>query len=129
MKYNIFILLAAATVLAGCSKWMDAEPIQVDPYLPNEVAKDDAYYEALRAWKKSDHAVSFGWYSEWGEGSVNTGNMLCALPDSMDIVALWDNADEHKLTPKKREDLRRAQEVKGLRVVVTSFVWKIGGYI
>ena len=67
MKYNIFILLAAATVLAGCSKWMDAEPIQVDPYLPNEVAKDDAYYEALRAWKKSDHAVSFGWYSEWGE--------------------------------------------------------------
>ena len=126
MKYNIYILLAAATVLAGCSKWMDAEPIQVDPYLPNEVAKDDAYYEALRAWKKSDHAVSFGWYSEWGEGSVNTGNMLCALPDSMDIVALWDNADEHKLTPKKREDLRRAQEVKGLMVVVTSFVWKIG---
>lgn len=129
MKINIlktFIIPVALLSLAGCDKWMTPEPEKIDPFSPTETAKTPEFYEDLRQWKKSDHAISFGWYSEWGEGSVATGNMLSAVPDSMDIISLWNNSGEESLTPKKREDLRFVREVKGTKVVVCSFVWKIG---
>ena len=98
MKFNILkALIPAVAVFAvtSCSDWTTPEPKDFDSPM-TEIKKDDAYYEALRAYKASDHSVSFGWYSEWGEGGVATTNMLQAVPDSMDIISLWNNAH---LTP------------------------------
>ena len=125
MKFNILkALIPAVAVLAvtGCSDWTTPEPKDFDSPM-TEIKKDDAYYEALRAYKASDHSVSFGWYSEWGEGGVSTANMLQAVPDSMDIISLWNNAH---LTPAKKADLDFVTKVKGTKVLICSFVAEVG---
>lgn len=125
MKFNILkALIPAVAVFAvtGCSDWTTPEPKDFDSPL-TEIIKDDAYYEALRAYKASDHSVSFGWYSEWGEGGVSTANMLQAVPDSMDIISLWNNAH---LTPAKKADLDFVTKVKGTKVLICSFVAEVG---
>ena len=125
MKVNIAkfcIPFFAVSLLAGCKDWVTPEAEIHDASL-TEIVRDDAYYEALRAYKKSDHAVSFGWYSEWGEGNSSTVNMLQAVPDSMDIISLWNNAN---LTPTKAADLKFVREVKGTKVVICSFIARIG---
>ena len=53
-------------VFAGCSDWMDIESNVYDDCPLDEIDRDDAYYEALRAYKASEHSVAFGWYSGWG---------------------------------------------------------------
>ncbi len=125
MKINILkICIPALAVisLSACSDWMKPEPIINDVPL-TDIVKDDAYYEALRAFKKSEHSVSFGWFSEWDEGEAATTNMLQAVPDSMDIISLWSNFN---LTPKKRADLEFVRKVKGTRVVLCTFVGEVG---
>ncbi len=125
MKFNILkALIPAVAVFAvtGCSDWTTPEPKEFDKPL-TEITKDDAYYEALRAYKKSDHSVAFGWYSEWGEGGAATTNMLQAVPDSMDIISLWNNAH---LTPTKKADLDFVTQVKGTKVLICSFIAEIG---
>lgn len=125
MKFNIFKALIPAVAVfavAGCSDWTTPEPKEFDRPM-TEITKDDAYYEALRAYKKSDHSVSFGWYSEWGEGGASTASMLQAVPDSMDIISLWNNAH---LTPTKKADLDFVTKVKGTKVLICSFVAEVG---
>lgn len=126
MKYNIFKILASAfsaLLVAGCADWVSPEPKDFGPSLV-EPAKDDAYYAALRAYKESDHSVSFGWFSNWGEAGLNTSNMLQAIPDSMDIISLWSNYAN--ISDAKKEDLKFVREVKGTKVVVTSFISHVG---
>lgn len=125
MKFNILkavIPALAVFAVTGCDDWTTPEPKDFDSPL-TEIIKDDAYYEALRAYKASDHSVSFGWYSEWGEGGVSTANMLQAVPDSMDIISLWNNAH---LTPAKKADLDFVTKVKGTKVLICSFVAEVG---
>ena len=125
MKFNILkavIPALAVFAVTGCDDWTTPEPKDFDSPL-TEIIKDDAYYEALRAYKASDHSVSFGWFSEWGEGGVATANMLQAVPDSMDIISLWNNAH---LTPAKKADLDFVTKVKGTKVLICSFVAEVG---
>lgn len=127
-KISTFLLaVVAGMATVGCSDWTTPEAEWLDPYLPTEVAKDDAYYEALRAYKASDHSIAFGWFSGWGEPSLSTTAMLSGVPDSMDIVSLWSNYRE--LSPAKIEDLRYVQEKKGTKVVICMFINDIGANI
>ena len=130
MKYNnlktnlLFVLLF---VLAGCSNWTEPEVNVYDDCPLDQIDRDEAYYEALRAYKASEHSVAFGWFSGWGEGSANMSATLSAVPDSMDIISLWDN--QRNLTEAKKKDLEYVQKVKGTKVVVCAFVNNIGdGY-
>lgn len=114
----------AAAPFAACSDWTEAEAEQIVDYGNTEVARPDSYYEALRAWKQSDHAISFGWFSGWRENSVSTANMLAGIPDSMDVVSLWGNWSN--LTEARRRDLKYVQQVKGTKVVFCSFTQTVG---
>lgn len=49
--------------------------------------------------------------------------MLQAVPDSMDIISLWNNAH---LTPTKKADLDFVTKVKGTKVLICSFVAEVG---
>lgn len=111
-------------LLAGCSDWMTPQTEVIDQTPLTEVTKDDAYYAAIREYKASDHAIAFGWYDGWGEPGYSTANMLMAVPDSMDIISLWNNS--RPLTETKKEELRYVQEVKGTKVLICTFVQKIG---
>lgn len=115
-------LLAVATV--ACSDWTDAESEWIPEYENTEAARPETYYKALREWKKSDHSISFGWFSEWGEPGVSTANMLAGIPDSMDMISLWNNSTN--LSAGKLADLREVQQKKGTRVLICTFIQYIG---
>ena len=128
MKFNfskIFIVVLPLLFIAGCSKWMTPEPKQFDSELTG-TDKDEAYYEALRAFKASDHKISFGWLDGWDvvAGSASLASSLSFVPDSMDIISIWSGAGNY--TPAKLEDLRFVTEVKGTKVLLCSFAWNIG---
>ncbi len=127
MRFNILktsLVAISLALFAGCSDWTDPEVNVYDDCPLDEIDRDEAYYSALRAYKESDHAVAFGWFSGWGEGSTSLAYTLSAVPDSMDIISLWDGS--RNLTPTKKADLEYVQKVKGTKVVVCSFAKFVG---
>lgn len=120
-----FILLASvAAVAAGCADWLAPETVKIGHTDLTVTDKDNAYYQALREYKASDHEISFGWYSRWDEPALTTDGMLTGIPDSMDVVSLWSNS--RNLSPKRMEDLRFVQKVKGTKVLICTFCQYVG---
>src|SRR5690606_29283532 len=78
------------------------------------------YYDALRTYKKSDHAIAFAW---WGN-SANTGKSpdvstrFIGLPDSMDIVSLWGGIPTD---PNTWEEMQYVRKVKGTKFTMVMF--------
>lgn len=127
IRKNIWAIAVVSLFAAGltnCSDWTETEALKKVEYDNTEPAKPAAYYKALREWKKSEHSVSFGWYSGWGDPGVSTSGMLAGLPDSMDIISLWGGWSN--LSASKKADLKYAQETKGLRVMFCSFTQYVG---
>lgn len=110
-------LLAAAFV--SCNDWTE---MQAESF-PEEFTSEE-YYAALRDYKQSEHQVSFGWYGGWTGDGAYMKNSLAGLPDSLDIVSLWNNSQN--LTEKQKKDLAFVQKVKGTKVVVCQIISNIG---
>ena len=116
--------LLFATAFTNCSDWTEVEAEKKVEYGNTETARPESYYQALREWKKTDHSISFGWFSGWGDPAVLTASMLMGLPDSMDMISLWDNSSN--LSQGKIEDLRMVQQKKGTKVLMCTFIQHIG---
>ncbi|HHU26811.1 MAG TPA: endoglycosidase [Bacteroidales bacterium] len=126
-QFSRFFLGAIAVVFlfSACEDWTETTPI-----MPTEMThvistvKTDEYYANLRTYKKSDHAISFGWYSAWSGTGANMVTSMAGLPDSLDVVSMWgswSNPSEAQL-----KDLRYAQEVKGIKALMVFIVEDIG---
>ena len=106
----LFSIALAALALSGCDTKVEKLEVQhFKTYTLDEdalSATDKAYFENLRAWKKSKHTISYVYFAAWAppEGSTslfieykNMKPRLMSLPDSLDIVNLWMG------TPMKQE--------------------------
>lgn len=114
--YAIIILFASFT---ACSDWTDVETTNVQ----GPVEHIDEYYKNLRAYKKSDHQICFGWFGGWTGSGASMVSRLSAIPDSVDMVGLWGNMwHRDKMTPEKYEDLKFVREVKGTKILVTTLL-------
>lgn len=111
--------------MTACDDWLDTEI--KDPVNLKTSIKDEAYYERLRAYKKSDHPVAFGWYGNWTGTGASYENSLKGLPDSVDFVSLWGNWKNP--SPAMMEDLRYVQQKKGTKVLFSFLVLDIGDQI
>lgn len=120
--YKLFLALLSATFMfSACSDWTDTEI--KDPTNLVDINKSEAYYQALREWKKSDHQITFGWFGNWvGEGTSQE-HSLRGLPDSVDIVSIWGNC--FNLTDARKADMKYAQTVRGLKVMMC---WIVDSY-
>ena len=118
---NRIILLASSVlatgILAGCSDWTTPEARDLKQEFP------DSYYESLKAYKASDHSISFGWLGGWNPTSASTFASLMGVPDSVDLVAIWS-----PFTPDENQkaEMRAVREKKGTRIVVTTLLTNIG---
>ena len=116
--------LAVASVSA-CQKWTETQVLE--PIKLTDLVKDDAYYEALRAYKQSDHSVAFGWFGNWTGTGASLENSMMGLPDSVDFVSMWGGwANPSK---EKLEDYRKVRELKGTKALVCFLVFDIGDQI
>lgn len=121
MKY-IMPLLLIACMFASCDTDVEnATVVAPTTYGPQ-------YYKNLRDYKKSDHAIAWGWFADYTQ-STSLATRFLGLPDSLDICSLWGgipsddstHVDTHYL-PEVYREMRYVQEVKGTRLVVPSII-------
>ncbi|SES85528.1 glycoside hydrolase family 18 [Prevotella sp. kh1p2] len=126
-KYVIFSFLLMALLSVGCSDWTEVENKNIDKLLVDadstlSIAHKN-YLANLRAYKQTEHQLTFGWFGGW-TGESPASRCLYSLPDSTDVVSLWDGFIS--LTPAMLADLKRTKEEKGLRVLACSLLFEIG---
>lgn len=121
MKY-IMPLLLIACMFASCDTDVEnATVVGPTTYGPQ-------YYKNLRDYKKSDHAIAWGWFADYTQ-STSLATRFLGLPDSLDICSLWGgipsddstHVDTHYL-PEVYREMKYVQEVKGTRLVVPSII-------
>lgn len=115
---SIGLCFGLGLALQACDDWTipESEVIQNLEGTP----KPEEYYEKLRAYKKTDHQLAFGWFGFWSGGtSTSARGSLRSIPDSMDIVSIW--GEKFNLTQAHIDDLRYVQEKYGTRVTFTLF--------
>lgn len=116
------LLFTVCTLFMSCGDWTEIEPKK----RPNLIVPQnhEAYYEQLRAYKKSDHAITFGWYGNWTGRGTNFQNCLAGLPDSVDLVSLWGCWANP--TPEQLADLKFVREKKGTKAMACILLLDIG---
>lgn len=130
IKLFYLSLLCLPVVFAGCKKQTTAEALQIQK--PKKYS--DEYYANLRAYKKTDHQIFYGWFAAYShkEGvtaeykkSPSWGEHIAGLPDSLDICSLWMGIPSLKqddslstYNPIAYEEMRHAMEVRGIKMVV-----------
>lgn len=120
---SIIALSLGLVSLVACDKWTETEV--KSPTNLVESNKTDAYYAALRAYKKTDHQIAFGWFGNWtGKGSSKQAS-LAGLPDSVDVVSIWGTVGN--LSDEQKADLKHFQDVKGGRAMLCWIIQDIGG--
>lgn len=121
MKY-IMPLLLIACMFASCDTDVEnATVVAPTTYGPQ-------YYKNLRDYKKSDHSIAWGWFTDYTQ-STSLATRFLGLPDSLDICSLWGgipsddstHVDTHYL-PEVYREMKYVQEVKGTRLVVPTII-------
>lgn len=118
MKFKIKIvsLFSAILLMAAVVSCTDVENKEVQkPYTYSE-----QYYENLRAYKASDHQISFMWFADY-TSSHSPGIRFLGLPDSLDICSLWGGIPKKETNPKVYEEMRFIQKVKGVKLTLVTF--------
>lgn len=94
----------------------DIEKIDVqDPY-----KYDAQYYKNLRDFHNSDHEISYCYYSSWSysQSPNSYGQRFIGLPDSLDIINLWEDVVTKEKYPVAYADMKLCQEVRGQKFVM-----------
>ncbi|MCI5815012.1 MAG: glycoside hydrolase family 18 [Bacteroidales bacterium] len=114
-------ILAAMTLGALTSCDTDEEALEIQGL----TTYDEQYFANLRAFKASDHEISYAYYADWApiEGAsgykdpASWGERIKGLPDSLDIVNLWMGIPTPESHPIAYEDMVYAQQKLGTRFV------------
>ncbi len=115
MKQLILYIIVALIAIThfSCEDQTTAEPL----ILQKPKVGSPEYYEALREYKKTDHAICFGWWLRSNEPfSANMANRYMALPDSMDIVSLARGIPQPG--SETWNEMQLVRELKGTRFVL-----------
>jgi hypothetical protein len=107
IKY-LLALVAIGSLMYSCDTDIETKVIQ-EPY-----TYSDLYYQNLRDYKASDHSISFGWFSQYGQQN-SLGVRFWGLPDSLDICSMWGGIPAKENTDIW-EEIRFVQEVKGTKM-------------
>lgn len=117
---NIIIGLFSFAVTLCITTSCDTEVENIEIQKPYTYSS--RYYQNLRDYKKSDHAVSFMWFSDYS-GTHSMGLHFLGLPDSLDICSLWggipsdvEGKPNTFYNPKAHNEMRYVQSVKGMKL-------------
>lgn len=118
--FKLLLLSVVAFIYAAC----DTDVETKNPANLTDPARTPEYYESLRAYKKTDHPVAFGWFGNWVGSGTSLENSLRGLPDSVDFVSIWGNW--RNLSAERKADLEYVQKVKGTRALMCFIVQSVG---
>lgn len=106
-------------VFAACEDQNEPTPKEMQ----HPFVKTEEYLANLRAYKRTDHQVAFGWFGLWTAEGAAMSTRLDNVPDSMDIISIW--GDWHNLSPAQVADKDYVQQVKGTKVIFTTFAHEL----
>ncbi len=113
--FRYSLLLITFVLLVACSEWNKPEPVNLD--INNAKNQNPElwarYVQVLHTYKQRKHFIAYARFDNSIENTVNEGNYLRSLPDSLDIVTL-SNPD--RFSDYDREDIPLLQE-KSIRVL------------
>ena len=109
------IILAAALVFGVVFSCTKPEALNLQP----EYKYTDAYYEALRAYKKSDHSICYLWFADYGVPS-SPAYRFAGIPDSVDVVSLWGGIPKEGTLDRK--EMYEMREKKGTKLVAVKII-------
>lgn len=100
--------------LTSCDTDIEKIDLQ-DPY-----KYDAQYYKNLRDFHNSDHEISYCYYSSWSysQSPNSYGQRFIGLPDSLDIINLWEDVVTKEKYPVAYADMKFCQEVRGQKFVM-----------
>lgn len=115
-KVIVKTLLIICVVYAACTKQTTPENHIVQPMLQ----RSEDYFTNLRAYKKSDHAIFFGWFGGTGSaGDSVIPGVMDRIPDSVDVVALWGGVPP--LGSYNFNLMQKLRSQKGTKFLITLF--------
>lgn len=104
------IILAAALVFGVVFSCTKPEALNLQP----AYEYTDAYYEALREYKKSDHSICYLWFADYGVPS-SPAYRFAGIPDSVDVVSLWGGIPKEGTLDRK--EMYEMRKKKGTKIV------------
>src|SRR5215475_13675874 len=120
-------LLLALLIISGSLAFIACKKVDPLPLQPTNNYSDE-YYANLRAYKKSDHPICYGWYSDYAQ-TFSYGMHFKGLPDSIDIISLWGGIPSLKqndsltsYNPTAYEERRWVREVKGTKMLAVKII-------
>lgn len=131
IKKLLYIIPAAGMLSVSCTKVEKTEVDHIGGYNTMDNAESRAYYENIRAYKKTgenhQRPVAFGWFSDWNPLGTQRRGYLSSMPDSIDIVSMWSGApDRNSITPEQKADKEFVQKVKGTKLLEVSLISHLG---
>ena len=80
----------------------------------------DPYKYDARDFHNSDHEISYCYYSSWSysQSPNSYGQRFIGLPDSLDIINLWEDVVTKEKYPVAYADMKFCQEVRGQKFVM-----------
>jgi Putative glycoside hydrolase Family 18, chitinase_18 len=124
MKTGLLLALltiSSALIFIACKK---TDPLQ----LQNTKTYSDEYYANLRAYKKTDHPICYGWYSDYAQ-TFSYGTHFLGVPDSIDIISLWGGIPSLRkddstasYNPTAYNEMKFVREVKGTKMLAVKII-------
>lgn len=102
--------MAIIPAIGAAFSCTDEEALDLQP----EYKYTDAYYEALRAYKKSDHSICYLWFADYGVPS-SLAYRFAGIPDSVDVVSLWGGIPKEGTLDRK--EMYEMRDKKGTKIV------------
>lgn len=111
-------------MLFACKKQTTPEALTLQ--VPKTYSEE--YYANLRAYKKSDHQICYGWYSDYAQ-SYSYAQHFAGLPDSIDIISLWGGIPSLKkddslasYNPTAYNEMREVMKTKGTKMLAVKII-------
>lgn len=123
------VLFASCLIFSACGKQNIPKAELVEKIVPK--VGSEAYYENLRAYKRSNHQIYYGWFGGMeNPGGTEAVTVMDHIPDSVDIVSMWGGGPP--LNSINHLKMKEIQRVKGTRFVAVelamdNFLKKYGG--
>ena len=115
MKSKSIIILASALMMCPFFSCVKPEALDLQP----AYEYTDAYYEALRAYKKSDHSICYLWFADYGV-PTSPAYRFAGIPDSVDVVSLWGGIPKEGTLDRK--EMYEMREKKGTKIVSVKII-------
>lgn len=103
--------LALIVSVQSCSSWTEPESLDFTPKVEDKPAE---YYDALKAFKQSEHKISIVALEGTSEQPKTQMQHIMALPDSVDYVCMRNVSG---LFPTIAEEIPQVYEKKGTKVL------------